>query len=102
MGGTVFVSDEARWSDTSSVVHWVVDTLAEAVKDADVAGQLREISQFNVGMLMLDEFTPDQRRELVALIGALPETARRELPDTSGREPITERLTELARLVAST
>ncbi|WP_155856097.1 hypothetical protein [Cellulomonas sp. URHD0024] len=98
----MFVSDQARWSDKSSVFYWVVDRLAEQVTDDDVAKQLREISEFNVGMLMFDEFTPDQRRELVALIAALPQTALAQLPDTPAREPIATRLTELVQLVEST
>ena len=101
MAGTVFISDKPLWSDKSSVFYWVVDTLAERVRDVELAEQLREISQHNLGSLSLHRFTADQQSELLELIGSLPQAARAELPDTPGREAIALRLTELARLATS-
>lgn len=99
MAGTVFLEDGRDWSTSSSIFYWTLDALADRASEP-LAEILREISEYNLGMLSLDDLTPEQRTELVGLVAELPTTARAELPQSDGRDAILAQLDELAALLS--
>ena len=98
MAGTVFTADGRDWGISSGIFYWVIDALAEQVRDPDLADRLREISEYNLGSLSLAKFPEAQQQELASAIRGLPDTARRELPESTGRDDVIAHITELASL----
>jgi hypothetical protein len=98
MAGMVFTADGRDWGSSSGIFYWVIDTLVEQVHDPDLAAQLREISEYNLGSLSLATLTEAQQHDLSSAIRALPDVARRELPQSSGREAVITHISELAAL----
>ena len=98
MAGSVFLEDGRDWSTSSAVFYWTLDTLAAGASEP-LAEVLREVSEYNLGALSLQDLAPEQRSELVRLVAELPATARDQLPDSEGRAAILAQLDELAALL---
>ena len=100
MAGIVFTADGRDWGTSSGIFYWVIDTLADHVHDPELAARLREISEYNLGSLSLAKLPEPEQQELGAAIRALPDVARRELPESSGRDDVIAQISELALLFA--
>lgn len=98
MAGLVLMPDGRDWTSSSSVFYWMLDTVAP-VASQPLAGQLRLVSDNNLGAIDLGDLGPEQLAELRRILRGLGEVARRELPDTTGRELITQRAEELSAMV---
>ncbi|WP_410609144.1 hypothetical protein [Amycolatopsis sp. lyj-109] len=57
------------WIASSGTYHWVLDYLAEAVADGEVAERFRAASTHGFRTFDLGDLTPEQRREVLDLIG---------------------------------
>jgi len=100
MAGIVFTADGRDWANSSGVFYWVIDALADRVQDAGLAGRLREISEYNLGSLNLGQLPVAEQAELVTAIRTLPDHARRDLPESSGRDAVIAQIADLAALFA--
>ena len=98
MAGIVFTADGRDWGISSGIFYWVIDTLADQVRDPQLAARLREISEYNLGSLNLGQLPEAEQAELAAAIRALPDIARRDLPESSGREAVIAQINTLAAL----
>lgn len=84
-GGIWCRSSDQFWSTSSSLFYWVIDQLAGAVADPQLAAELREISEYHLGALDLDERRqPAQLRELYELLARMPKIAAARYPDEDG------------------
>jgi hypothetical protein len=98
MAGTVFTADGRDWGISSAIFYWVIDALVDLVHSPDLAARLREISEYNLGSLDLGRLSEAEQAELAAAIRALPGVARRDLPESSGRDAVIAQITDLAAL----
>jgi hypothetical protein len=98
MAGAVFVSPTSAWSSSSWIFYWVVDTLADIVSNELLSEKLREISEFHLGSLSLEEFEPHERAEILRAIAGLPQVAIDTLPESSGRDSVLAQIAELVLL----
>ena len=101
MAGGIRIREDGRfWTIRSSIFSWIVDQLAEEVADADLAAELRQISEQNLGSLDVDRgHTPGQRQELRSALARLPQIGEAQLPETDGKAAVLAHLRELAALV---
>lgn len=96
MIGGIRVRAGERWSTSLGVFSWIIDQLAEEVSDEELAAELREISEHDLGTLDLGRVYPSHRREeLCSVIARLPQIAEVELPDTDGKSGVLLPLHEL-------
>lgn len=100
MGGIVKIEDQ-RWSVSSGLFYWVVDTLADLVADPATERYLREVSDANLGWVQPDDLDTDGRSALADAMGRLPEVARDQLPASPHRDEVLVLVDELA-ILAST
>jgi hypothetical protein len=80
MSGTIEICAGTRWSAASWLFDWTVGFLADSVSDPYLAGRLREIVCGNLGWLGLDDYGPQARTELVAIISSQIAAAASSLP----------------------
>lgn len=97
MAGLVYFPDGRDWTSSSWVFYWMLDRLAVDASEP-LAAHLREISDNHLGSLEVEDLDADQLAELARLLRSLGEVARRELPDTPGREPIAQQAEELSAM----
>ena len=70
------------WNPSRGVFDWVVEQLADRVRDDELAGLLREFRKGGYAWLALTYYTPDQSAEIVRVI-------REELKDAiEAEQPI--------------
>ncbi len=100
MGGIVFVTDERRWSVSTSVFYWAIDALADLVQNQGLAAQLREVSEENLGSIDVEELSEVDRRDLGGAANRLPDVARATLPRSEEREVVIGQIERLAALLA--
>ncbi|NUT20416.1 MAG: hypothetical protein HOV77_14615 [Hamadaea sp.] len=88
MSGTIEVSPQRRWSAASWLFDWTVGYLADQVTDEKLAAELREIVDENLGWLGLDDYGPDARADLVAILrDRIVPAAAVDLPGTVDDRP---------------
>jgi hypothetical protein len=88
MSGTIAVNQDTRWSAAGWLFDWTVELLADNVTDPDLAKDLREIVEENLGWLGLGDFGPDAERQLRTLIQQrLVTEADKRLPDSLANRP---------------
>lgn len=97
MAGLVYFPDARGWTTGGSTFYWMIDRLAVDASES-LAAHLREISDNYLGSLEVEDLDADQLAELARLLRSLGEVARRELPDTPGREPIAQQAEELSAM----
>ena len=87
------------WTVSSGVYYWVLDHLADAVTDKEVAEQLRAASTHGFRTFDLGHLTPAQRWEVLDLIqGLVPAAAARFLgPDGETVREFVGELKEVAK-----
>ena len=68
MSGNILLPDGRMWSASSGVYHWVVDYLAAAVTDRELAEQLRAASVHGFRTFDLGAVTPEQRQEVLDVV----------------------------------
>jgi hypothetical protein len=97
MSGTVAISPDVRWSAAGWLFDWTVEFLSKRVTNAEVAGNLREILNENLGWLSLDDYGPQAGAELREIIERqLLAAADEQLPQTVPNRPgVIELLQEL-------
>ena len=100
MAGSVFLEDGRDWSTSSSIFYWAIDSLAARASEP-LAEVLREISEYNLGALSLEDLAPEQRSELAGLVAQLPAVARAEQPESAARDDVVAQLDELAALLTT-
>ena len=100
MAGSIFLTDGREWHTSSSAYFWALDALASRATDPGLAAHLRELFDFNVGFLGIDDLPERQRAELVALLGQLPAVARSIPPDEPYRDAFIAQMVELAELAS--
>jgi hypothetical protein len=104
MAGTISLTSTIRWSAASWLFDWVLNTLAETVEDAELAGDLTGVVGENLGWLGLNDLTTEQSAAVRRILrGGLRAKAERSFPDAMpGREEALEHLDELSRLATDT
>ena len=100
MAGSIFLEGGREWHSSSSAFFWVLDALAARASDPALAAHLRELFDFNVGFLGVDDLTEPQRSELVSLLGQLPTIARSIPTDEAYRESFIVQMDALARMAS--
>lgn len=66
----------------------MVQHLIDHVDDEDVVSRLREIEEYNIGWVELDDFSEEQRRKILHILQQelVPEAEQRLLPQAQDRE----------------
>jgi hypothetical protein len=102
MSGTISLSATTRWSAASWLFDWVLNTLAEMVEDAELAGALTGVVGENLGWLGLNDLPREQsvaKRRI--LRGGLRVKAEQSFPAAMpGRDDALRYLDELSRLAS--
>jgi hypothetical protein len=101
MAGYFRTIDGPGWSIRSSVFYWIMDTMAEHSLSAELSARLREISEFNLGLINLAELSPAELDEFTSLAQRAPQIARDELPDTPHRDAFVSHIVDFAEAMAS-
>ncbi|MEV6966318.1 hypothetical protein AB0M47_14475 [Hamadaea sp. NPDC051192] len=98
MSGTIEVTPQQRWSAAGWLFDWTVGYLADHVADQEVAAELREIVEENLGWLGLDDYGPEARADLVALLRdrVVPAAAADLPPTVDDRPAVLDLLRDLA------
>ena len=68
MAGTISLGPDRRWSAAGWLFAWAVEFLAERVAEPELRASLEEIVNENLGWLGLDDFGPEQEREMRELL----------------------------------
>lgn len=102
MSGTISLSAEIRWSAASWLFDWVLESLAGAVEDAELAGELRSIVDENIGWLGLNDLKRGQVDEIREIFrGTLRLLADQTFPIAmAGREDALRHVDELIRMAS--
>ncbi len=100
MAGIVLAPDGRDWGVSSSVFYWAIDALSTRVQNPDLAAQLREISEYNLGSLNVGNLPDSQQQDLTTAVRKLPGVARAELPASSEREAVIVQIGDLTDLFA--
>jgi hypothetical protein len=83
MAGTVALSPNSRWSASSWLFDWTVRFMAQHAGRPDVAADLEQVIDENLGWVDIGDFPPEVRQTLV-------ETLQRDLvPAAEGQLPTT-------------
>ncbi len=98
MAGDIYLADGRSWGARSSVFYWAIETLSEQVNDPELAAQLREISDENLGLLDVADLSPARQQDFIAAVRRLPDIARATLPQSDGRVYVIGWIDELAHL----
>jgi hypothetical protein len=98
VAGSIFLDDGRSWHSSSSAFFCALDTLASRATDPGLAAHLRELVDFNVGFLGVDELTKPQRSEFVGLLRQLPTIARSIPADEPYRDSFIDQMDSLARM----
>lgn len=98
VAGTIAITRDDRWSVASWAFHWVVQYLIDHIDDADAVRRLREIEEYNLGWVGLDDFSEQQRRKILHLLQQeiVPDAEQRLLPQDPARERAISTIRELA------
>jgi hypothetical protein len=104
MSGTIALSPTVRWSAASWLFDWVLNTLAEAVGDTELAAELTGVVGENLGWLGIDGLPGEQSVAVLRVLrGGLRSKAERSFPATMpGREDALRHLDELSCLAFDT
>ena len=100
MAGSICLEGGREWHSSSSAFFWVLDALAARASDPGLAAHLRELFDFNVGFMGVDDLTESQRSELVSLFGQLPKVARSIPVDEPFRDSFIAQVDSLARMAS--
>ena len=65
MAGMIEFAPDKDWLAASWLFDWVLTQVSSLVEDDSVAGRLHEIVEYNLGSLVLDDFTTEERNLLV-------------------------------------
>jgi hypothetical protein len=100
VAGSLFLPDGREWHSSSSAFLWVLDAVATRATDPGLAAHLRQLFDFNVGFVGVDDLPENQRAEFVALLGQLPTVARSIPADEPYRASFIAQMDELAKLAS--
>ena len=104
MSGTISFSPTVRWSAASWLFDWVLQSLADAVKDAELAAELRGVVHENIGWLGINDLKREHSVEIRdVLMASLAPAAERSFPVAMPRrQDALQHLDELIRLASDT
>jgi hypothetical protein len=68
MSGTISIDSDRKWSSSSGIFYWVVDTLASHVRDSGLSDELKEISEENLGWFDIGGLELSKRSEIVRVM----------------------------------
>lgn len=100
MAGTIELRPDVRWSASGWIFDWVLRAAAQRVSDDQLAGDLREIVDENLGWLALSDFQDQQRLSIIHVLQQqLVPAAEAELQASIGdRAAVIDRIRTLADL----
>ena len=100
MAGTIVLAPDSRWSAAGWLFDWAVRFIAERVGQPEVATELQQVIDHNLGWVDVGALPPEVRRSVVdSLQRDLVPVAEIQLPATlPERERVVEHLGELADL----
>ena len=103
VAGTIAITQDDRWSVASWAFHWVIQYLIDHVDDADAVRRLREIEEYNLGWVGLDDFSEQQRRKILHFLQQeiVSEAEQRLLPQDVARERAISIIRDLADMARS-
>ncbi|MDQ3402196.1 MAG: hypothetical protein M3548_02230 [Actinomycetota bacterium] len=100
MAGDIWITKHARWPVNNSLYHWVLDFLIDRADDADALADLEEIRDENLGVVVVDDFPPAVRADMIAALrDDLVRDAEGRLPGDDWAE-YREELGKLAQMAA--
>lgn len=83
------------WSVAGDLFRWVLDEVATGTSDEDTAAALREIVQYNIGMLFVDELPEPGRAQVVRELQHIEDRARSSINGIPGRRAGVELVAQL-------
>jgi hypothetical protein len=102
MSGTIALSPTVRWSAASWLFDWVLNSLAEAADDTELAAELAGVVGENIGWFGVNDLADEQAVAVLRILRAgLRTKAERGFPATMpGREAALQHLDELSHLAS--
>lgn len=98
MSGTIFGLNDTIWEGSRSMFFWTLESVARRTEHARVRSYLLELSEGGVHWLNLEDFTEDERAEVLHLLHATADVGRRELAPSPRLHVLVEQLEELKTL----
>ena len=102
MSGTLILAEGTEWSASSGLFNWVVEYLANHVRDEHTRAALRQVYEHDFRWLDVSDLRPDGQAEVLALLrDAVVQHTEENLPDTPVRAEAVALVRQLAGMAGA-